>query len=52
MTAATIEVAARAQGGWTVRILRGRRTVWRRDADTLRALRRALDEAARRRRRG
>lgn len=52
MTAATIEVSARAEGGWTVRVLRGRRTLWRRDADTVRALRRALVVAARRRRRG
>jgi hypothetical protein len=47
---ARIEALARPEGGWTVRVVRGRRTVWRREAGTMAELRRALDEAARRRR--
>jgi hypothetical protein len=47
-----VEVLARPEGGWTVRVVRGRRVDWKREAGTLADLRRALEDAARRRRRG
>lgn len=49
--AAKIKVLANDGGSWTVLVVKGRRTLWRAVAASLKGLRRELDLAARRRRR-
>jgi hypothetical protein len=41
-----VEMLAKTKGGWKVRVVRGRRVVWSRDAGTIAELRRALEAAA------